>query len=285
MIGIEKAGGLTRGAKSIEDVRAYWNSRPCNVRHSPAPAGTREYFDQVEARKYFVEPHIVKFADFEAWRDKTVLEIGCGIGTDTISFARNGALVTAVDLSEKSLEIAKKRAEVFGLADRITFVHANAEQLAQSIAPKQYDLVYSFGVIHHTPHPRKVVEEVRRHFIRPGSVFKVMVYNRHAWKVLHVVLKEGKGAFWRTDELVAMHSEAQFGSPVTYTYTTQTVRDLLAGFRVEDVFVDHIFPYRVEDYVRYVYTKEWYFRWLPPSAFRRLEKTFGWHLCVTAVAT
>ena len=63
----------------VEQVREYWNRRPCNVRHSPEPVGTRAYFDQVRERKYFVEPHIPRFAEFERWKNKRVLEIGCGI--------------------------------------------------------------------------------------------------------------------------------------------------------------------------------------------------------------
>jgi len=68
--------------------------------------GTKQYFDEVEARKYFVEYHIPGFAKFARWRGKKVLEIGCGIGTDTINFARAGAQVTTVDLSGKSMELA-----------------------------------------------------------------------------------------------------------------------------------------------------------------------------------
>src|SRR5579863_1368008 len=112
----------------IEKVKDYWDQRPCNIRHSTKAVGTLDYFNEVEARKYFVEPHIPQFAQFERWRGKRVLEIGCGIGTDTINFARHGALVTAVDLSEKSLEIAHQRAEVFGLQDHISFIRANAEE-------------------------------------------------------------------------------------------------------------------------------------------------------------
>src|SRR6185295_8732391 len=110
----------------------------------------------------FVESHIPQFADFERWRGKKVLEIGCGIGTDTINFARHGAQVTAVDLTEKSLEVARQRAKVFGLEDRIRFIQANAEKLSETVPVQKYDLVYSFGVIHHTPHPERVLQEVRK---------------------------------------------------------------------------------------------------------------------------
>src|SRR6202035_1707253 len=139
----------------IEQVRNYWDRRPCNIRHSTKPPGTREYFDEVEQRKYFVEPHIPHFAEFPRWRDKRVLEIGCGIGTDTMNFARQGALVAAVDLSEKSLEMARKRAAVYNLADRIHFFHCSAEQLEHFVPSEPFDLVYSFGVVHHTPHPER----------------------------------------------------------------------------------------------------------------------------------
>lgn len=242
---------------------------------------TREYFDEVEARKYFVEPHIPAFAEFERWNGKKVLEIGCGIGTDTIRFARAGAQVTAVDLSEKSLEVAKARAAVFGFEDRIRFYQANAERLSDVVPIETYDLVYSFGVIHHTPEPRDAVEEIAQ-YMGPDSVLKIMVYHRHSWKVLWVLLKFGKGAFWKLDALIARHSEAQTGCPVTYSYSRRTVRDLLAGFAIQKTFVEHIFPYSIEAYKRYEYKKAWPFRWMPNFLFRGLERLWGWHLCVTA---
>src|SRR5262245_27140542 len=269
---------------SIERVREYWNSRPCNLRHSPAPVGTREYFDQVEARKYFVEPHILAFAQHQKWAGKRVLEIGCGLGTDTINFARAGALVTAVDLSSRSLDLARQRAAVFGLEDRITFLEADAERLSEFVPSAEYDLVYSFGVIHHTPHPERVLDQIHRYYAGPHTTLKVMVYYRWAWKVFAILFREARGAWWRLDEAVARNSEAQTGCPVTYTYTHRSVSELLAGsgFAVEDAFVDHIFQYRVPDYVKYRYIKGLPFRWLPEPAVRALERRFGWHLCVTA---
>src|SRR5690349_19445191 len=237
---------------SISRVNEYWNARPCNIRHSPKPVGTREYFDEVEARKYFVEFHIPKFADFPQWRGKKVLEIGCGIGTDTINFARAGAQVTAVDLTEKSLEVARQRAKVFGVEDRVQFYQADAEKLSDSVPVRKYDLVYSFGVIHHTPHPENVLEQIRK-YTQPGSTVKIMVYYRWSWKVLWILFAYGKGQFWKLDRLIADYSEAQTGCPVTYSYSRKSGRRLLEGqgFRVTDVSVDHIFPYSIPEYVKY----------------------------------
>src|SRR4029450_3521843 len=147
--------------KSVEDVQRYWDARPCNIRHSPKPVGSKEYFDEVEARKYLVEPHIPAFAEFDRWSGKRVLEVGCGIGTDSINFARAGAELTAVELSSESLRIAEQRADVMRVADRIRFVQANAEELTSALDNQPYDLVYSFGVVHHTPHPERALAEMR----------------------------------------------------------------------------------------------------------------------------
>jgi len=268
---------------SIQKVSEYWDSRPCNIRHSPKPVGTKEYSDEVEARKYFVEPHIPGFADFERWRGKKVLEIGCGIGTDTINFARHGARVTAVDLTEKSLAVAKQRVKVSGFEDTVQFYQANAEQLSDYVPVEKYDLVYSFGVIHHTPHPERVLQQIRK-FVTPSSTIKIMVYNRWSWKVLWILFVYGKGQFWKIDRLIADYSEAQTGCPVTYSYSRTTGRQWLEenGFRVTETMVDHIFPYSIPEYVKYQYKMVWYFRWLPRPLFRSLERMLGWHLCLTA---
>ena len=267
----------------ISDVRDYWDLRPCNIRHSPKPVGTPEYFAEVEARKYLVEPHIPRFAEFSRWQEKRVLEIGCGIGTDTMNFARHGAMVTAVELSEKSLEVAKQRARACGLEERIRFYLGNAEELTSFVPVEPYDLVYSFGVIHHTPHPENVIDQSRR-YVKPGGTLKLMVYHRYSWKALWILLIYGAGRFWKFGELLARYSEAQTGCPVTYSFTRREFTDLIEryGFRVTETWVDHIFPYRITEYTQYRYVKVWYFRWMPQALFRWLERRFGWHLCITA---
>jgi 2-polyprenyl-3-methyl-5-hydroxy-6-metoxy-1,4-benzoquinol methylase len=269
---------------SIDSVRDYWNARPCNIRHSPKAKGTRAYFDEVEARKYRVEPHIPGFAEFARWKGRKVLEIGCGIGTDTMNFLRAGAEVTAVDLSSESLAMAKQRAELFGLSDRVTFQQVNAEKLSETVTPQPYDLVYSFGVIHHTPHPDRVFDEIRK-YVKSGSTIKMMMYYTFSWKVLWILMTYGRFRFWDLKRLVATHSEAQTGCPVTYTYSKRELAAMMEarGWRVTDTLVDHIFAYSIPEYVRYEYKKVWYFRWMPKPLFRWFERRFGWHLCMTAV--
>jgi len=262
---------MTTGAVdriSIETVKAYWDARPCNVRHSRLAVGTREYFDEVEARKYYVEPHIPGFAQFDRWRGKRVLEVGCGIGTDTINFARAGAMVTAVDLSTASLALARKRAEVFGFADKIRFFCADAESLASVVAPETYDLVYSFGVLHHTPDPARAIAQIRA-FMADTSEFRMMVYAKNSWK--SIMIDAGFD-----------QPEAQSGCPIAYTYTRDEIVRLLAGFKVASIRQDHIFPFVVEKYVKYEYELQPWFAAMPREMFRALEASLGWHALVVA---
>src|SRR2546422_162614 len=124
------------------------------------------------------------------------------------SCAGAGAAVTAVDVSEVSLQWARRRAETMGVGN-ISFRQADAEELSRVVPPEPYDLVYAFGVVHHTPRPERVMRQIRRHYTRPGSTVKVMVYHCYAWKVLWILLVYGHGAFWRLGDLVARYSEAE----------------------------------------------------------------------------
>jgi SAM-dependent methyltransferase len=251
----------------IDRIKAYWDRRPCNIRHSEKEVGSRAYFDDVEARKYFVEPHIPRFADFPRWTRKQVLEIGCGIGTDAVNFARAGADYTGLELSPVSLELTRKRFELYGLNSKL--IEGNAEKLDALVPAGRFDLIYSFGVIHHTPNPRAVIAAARRSIADEG-ILKIMLYARNSWKA--AMIAEGLD-----------QPEAQSGCPLAATYSAEDVRELLAGcFEVTDLRQAHIFPYKIEEYVHYRYEKQPWFQSMPAAVFEALERHFGWHLLITA---
>jgi 2-polyprenyl-3-methyl-5-hydroxy-6-metoxy-1,4-benzoquinol methylase len=266
---------------AIQQVQSFWDARPCNIRHSRQPIGTREYFDEVERRKYFVEPHIPSFAEFDKWSGKRVLEIGCGIGTDTMNFARAGAQVTAIDLSPKSLEVARQRAAVFGLEDRIRFYCGNSEELNQVVPVEPYDLVYSFGVIHHTPHPERAIEQIKQYLAQNGEL-RLMVYSRVSYKLFAIMKEEDVWDMGRIDELIARNSEAQTGCPVTYTYTTPDLQRLLSGFEIIELSKAHIFTWDVEAYKQYEYKKDRAWQDVSEEELAQLEQELGWHTLVRA---
>jgi ubiquinone/menaquinone biosynthesis C-methylase UbiE len=228
-----------------------------------------------------VEPHILDFAQFEKWKGKKVLEIGCGMGTATVNFARAGAQVTAIDLSSESIKLAKDRMRVYGLEDKVTLYQGNAEDLSSVVPVEKYDLVYSFGVIHHTPNPGNVLQEIRK-YCSAETEIRIMLYAKWSWKVLWIILRYGKGMFWNAEELIAEYSEAQTGSPVSYSYSFRDIRKLFQGFHIDKMYKDHIFPYVIEKYKRHEYQKVWYFRWMPQPIFRWLEQQLGWHLLIVA---
>ena len=187
--------------KSIDDVRSFWDSRPCNIRHSSEPVGTKKYFDEVEARKYFVEPHIPNFASFKSWKDKRVLEIGCGIGTDAVNFAREGAIYTGVELSKESLKLARTRFELFDLPARL--LEADAESVDTIFPHETFDLIYSFGVLHHTPDLQRALRALRA-LSTEKTLIKIMVYAKNSWK--NAMINSGLD-----------QPEAQYGCPIANT--------------------------------------------------------------------
>ena len=251
---------------TIEEVKKFWNDRPCNIKHSSKELGTIEYFDEVELKKFRAEPHILKFTEFPQWKNKKVLEVGCGLGTVGINFALNGADYTGVELSKESLEIAKKRFEVYNQSGK--FYLGNAEELSSFVHIETYDLIYSFGVIHHSPHPEKIVSEIKK-YMNENSVLKIMLYAKDSWK--NYMIDAGLD-----------QPEAQYGCPIANTYTKQDVVELLDGYEVLSIEQDHIFPYQIEPYKKGKYIKQPWFDAMPIEMFETLEKNLGWHLLITA---
>jgi ubiquinone/menaquinone biosynthesis C-methylase UbiE len=211
-----------RNAKS--DVRDYWQLRPCGTTLSAAPRGSQSFFSEVERKRYKAEPFIAEFADFSAWRGTKVLEVGTGIGSDFMRFVRAGADATGVDLTPAAITLLRERLGLENLQART--IVADAERLP--LPDQSFDLVYSWGVLHHTPDTRGAIREIHR-VLRPAGEARVMLYSRRSWVSLGLWLRYAllHGQPWRSfEDVLSKHLE----SPGTKAFTAAELRELFSDF-------------------------------------------------------
>ena len=257
-----------------KSIKNYWNNQPCNINHSNKKYLSKEYFNEVRKKKFFVEKHILEFAKHKNYKNKNVLEIGCGIGTDAIEFIRNGANYIGIDFSEKSVGISKKRVEVLGLKkNNPEFLVDNCEYPKNLyIKLKQesikFDLIYSFGVIHHTKNMKKAFNCIHK-IANKNTEIKIMLYAKNSYK--NFLLNYTPYRF-----------ERQKGCPVVYKVDNNDLKNLLSNkFEIIDQYQDFIFPYKINDYKKGIYKKLPYFELMPSKIFNVLKKNIGEHLMLT----
>ena len=159
---------------SINDVKIFWDANPCQSTLSDQQ-DRKKYFEEITIQRYNgFDRYVPIIAKFENFKDHDILEIGCGIGTDGQEFSKNGARYVGIDLAPSSIKIAKERFELFNVKGKL--VIANAEK-SLPFPDNLFDHIYSFGVIHHSPNPEDIVEEMYR-VLKPGGTFCVMIYNK-----------------------------------------------------------------------------------------------------------
>jgi len=205
-----------------EQVRDFWDEAACGEDLYLRGTAAEDYAAQAEQR-YALEPYIADFARFEAAKDKDVLEIGVGLGADHQRFAAAGARLSGVDLTERAILHTRQRLALFGLASDLRV--GDAERLP--FDDGSFDLVYSWGVIHHSPETDAAAREILR-VLRPGGRFAVMIYHKRSligymlW--LRYALLRGR-PLTSLDEIYARHLE----SPGTKAYSPDEARALFAG--------------------------------------------------------
>lgn len=286
-----------------ERVRAFWQAHPCGTKFADAEPGTGRFYELVEEHRYTKEWHIPEAANFAAASGLKVLEIGCGLGTDGAQFAKAGADYTGVDLTEAAVELARKRFAVSGLSGK--FQTADAENL--KFEDESFDLVYSHGVLHHTPDTARAVNEIWR-VLRPGGRAVVMLYHRDSYnyrvnisllrragarllksesgiRFVHRItgepleslrehanlLREGEENYLKPNEFLSQNTDGA-GNPLARVYSREEARELFQAF-------SHV------ELRTYFLNK----RWLPllgnmlsRSAEQRLAARWGWHLWIYA---
>ena len=160
----------------VERVRAFWDTEACGTHFVTDFADDRDFFSKYREFRYRTEWHIPAFAAFPEAAGRRVLEIGCGNGADGVSFALHGAAYTGVDLTAEAVDATRRHFAAEGLAG--TFRQENCERL--SFADDSFDIVYSFGALHHTPAPDQAIREVYR-VLKPGGTARIMLYHRHSF--------------------------------------------------------------------------------------------------------
>jgi SAM-dependent methyltransferase len=171
-------------------IRQYWNHRIHDLEMTVHPAGTREFFEDLDAYRFDKLHYLPRLVDFGGFENQTLLEVGCGIGTDLVRFARGGARVTGVDLSQTAIDLARRNFALHGLTP-VELRVADAEALPY--ADSTFDHVYAHGVIQYTADPARLVRECHR-VLKPGGTGIFMVYNRRSWlnalsKIMRVALE------------------------------------------------------------------------------------------------
>ena len=247
------------GRATTADVREYWNRHIHDLEITTHPVGTPGFFADLDQYHFEKLHHLLRLVNFDGYRGRQVLEVGCGAGIDLARFARGGAIVTGVDLSASAIALARQNFAQQGLEGE--FREADGEHLP--FEPDTFDLVFAHGVVQYTPDGGRTVDECRR-VLKPGGEAIFQVYNRISWlnalsKVMKVPLE---------------HEDA----PVLRKYSAAEFRELLRGFSHVRI-VEERFP------VKSRLHKGWKgllfntcfvgtFNALP----RPLVSRFGWHL-------
>ena len=244
----------------IEAIQRYWNERIHDLEMTEAEAGTKEFFDDLDEYRFDKLHYLPKLVDFSSFRGRRLLEVGCGIGTDLVRFARGGARVTGIDLSETAIELARQNFALNNLSAEELRV-GNGEELPYPNGA--FDVVYGHGVIQYTADPAQLIRECHR-VLKPGGTAIFMVYNRVSWlnalsKIMNVGLE---------------HEDA----PVLRKFSISEFRSLLTPFS-EVTIIPERFPVKSrlhKGWKGFAFNKVFVgtFNALPRSWVRSL----GWHL-------
>jgi SAM-dependent methyltransferase len=244
---------------TTDDVRAYWNQHIHDLEITRHPVGSRGFFEDLDQYHFEKLHHLLRLVDFDGYRDRSVLEVGCGAAVDLARFARGGARATGVDLSASAIDLARANFEQQGLPGR--FEVADGEHLP--FPDSAFDLVYAHGVVQYTANPQQLVNECRR-VLKPGGEAVFQVYNRISWlNGLSRLMKVG-----------LEHDDA----PVLLKFSIGEFRRLLGGFSEVRVVLER-FPVKSRLHGGWkgaIYNGLFVgtFNALPRALVRRL----GWHL-------
>jgi len=210
--------------RNKQKVHDFWNDASCGETLYLYGSDEKKSFDNHETVRYELEPYILDFADFSHSKNKKVLEIGVGLGADHKKFAESGADLCGVDLTPRAIEYTKRRLQIYGLKSHLEV--ADAEKLP--FEDNSFDIVYSWGVIHHSPDTAMAIKEINR-VLKPGGIAKVMIYNKYSIVGLALWIRYALLAMRPFTSLTEIYSK-YLESPGTKAYTKVECEDLFSQF-------------------------------------------------------
>ena len=216
--------------ETVDAVRAYWNSHTLGLQYASNQTlepGTPEFFDHIRPwMNPYKFPWIMERIEREArlLRGKHLLEVGCGMGFDSVEFLKRGVRVTAIDLTENAVRLARRHFEVAGLKpERVQVDNA----LALSFSDETFDAVWANGVLHATGDTRRAIAEVRRVLKTGGRAIISHFYRRPSWMwTLHRL----------GNEPIEAHDD---DPPINEFYTDEEIVGMFDGFQVIERVREH----------------------------------------------
>jgi ubiquinone/menaquinone biosynthesis C-methylase UbiE len=255
-----------------------WSNDPCGSNYSEKEKFCKEYFEDIEHHRYESHPWILEKIKSLEIRNKQVLEIGFGMGTDHLSLARQGGIVHGIDYTPKSIEITKKRFELYGFKSRLLIGDVEHLPYQDGI----FDFVYSFGVIHHTFDMNKAISEIYR-VLKPGGSCWITVYNKNSiffWWTIFIVNFLIKGG-WKKRSIKQQISLVEYpGSNenlIVNLYKEKEIIKLFGKYAEKYCEIKHLIPIDIAIINRCFKNPN-----TPSSLLSILGNKFGWYVAVTA---
>jgi SAM-dependent methyltransferase len=216
--------------RSVASVARYWDGHTLGkqyVRDASIEVGSPQFFDHIRPwMNPYKFPEIMPRIDREAGRLRglKLLEVGCGMGFDSVEFLKRGVRVTATDLTPTAVALARRHFEV----EHVVPDDVRVENLLQlSFADESFDAVWACGVVHHTGDCRRALKEIWR-VLRPGGTAIIShFYRRPSWMFYLSRLGRENIEFKEEDP------------PVTDFLTEPEVLALFEGFDIEEAVQDH----------------------------------------------
>lgn len=264
---------ISTGDKYKDEVQNQWNGDACGSHFvENAAPDTLEWYLEAERYRYDkYAPWMRGVMEFDRYGGKAVLEIGAGLGTDLAQFAKSGAVSTDLDLSAGHLAHAKRNFELRGL--NAEFVHGDGEMLPFETG--KFDVVYSNGVIHHTPNTNSAIQEIYR-VLKPGGKAIVMVYAENSWHYWRrIVLELGvyRGGFETETAAGIMSRTVEISTnaqkPLVKVYTASRIKEMFAQFSDVSVCKRQLLAEELPLPLRAIPSKTW-------------MRLMGWNLIVKA---